>query len=308
MQIKGNLAPIMTDATQTLENRLNTFLAGIPVKRLAEEIAECVQGDASSITEKLNTYINEARSTFRLVEPYLNRQQRMLEVGAGLCLHSLFLKQEGYDITALEPALGGFSLFDTARSVMLQHFGNIPLQVLDCPAQELIPETHGVFDLIFSNNVIEHIPDWQAALAAMARVLVPHGRMLHACPNYTVPYEPHYGVPVFRRFPDLSRRLFLTQDADMEIWESLNFICARDIKLFCASSSLRCRFEKGLLFKALKRIDEDAVFRSRHSGAVASIANLLKTSGLLHLFRFIPPALATPMVIEIFRPPNEELK
>ncbi len=302
-QIKGNFTPIMTADAPISEKKLNAFLSGIPVVKIAERIAAATGGHVPDIAAKLDIYINEARISFRLVEPRLNRRQRLLEAGAGLCLLSLFLKREGYNITALEPALGGFGLFDVARQAILRHYRDIPLVVLDCPAQQLNRRMHGEFDLIFSNNVIEHIPDWQAALAAMNSVLAQGGRMIHACPNYTVPYEPHYGVPVFRRFPKLSRRLFLPSGSNPEIWDSLNFIRSCDIRRFCAERQLRCRFEKALLYKALRRISEDPLFRSRHAGPVATCAALLQRSGLLHLFRYMPVALSTPMVFEIARQP-----
>jgi len=224
---------------------------------------------------------------------------RILEVGAGLCLTSLFLRQQGYNITALEPAIGGFDLFARIKQAMLENYLDIDLQVMEKPAQQLNPTEDGCFDLIFSNNVMEHIPDWPAALDAMATVLATDGLMLHACPNYTVPYEPHYGVPVFRHFVKLSKHLFLGKAHDQGIWNSLNFITCRELGSHCNSLGLNCHFEKALLYKALKRIDNDPLFEKRHKGAVATIARLIMRSGLGRLIRHIPPCLATPMVVEI---------
>ena len=128
--------------------------------------------------------------------------------------------------------------------------------------------------------------------------------MIHACPNYTIPYEPHYGVPVFRHFPNLSRKLFLPSGSDTEIWESLNFITCREIKSHCNRSNLTFRFRSELLYKAIKRINDDVVFRERHQGLVATLASLIMKSGLGALIRRIPPALSTPMIVEISRSPS----
>ncbi|WP_167631205.1 class I SAM-dependent methyltransferase [Mariprofundus ferrooxydans] len=247
----------------------------------------------------LETYANESRVTIELIAGHLQPHMRILEVGAGLCLTSLFLRQQGYHITALEPAIGGFDLFARIKQAMLEHYPGIDLQVMEKPAQQLNPTENGCFDLIFSNNVMEHIPDWPAALDAMATVLAEDGVMLHACPNYTVPYEPHYGVPVFRHFVTLSRLLFLRKTHDQGIWNSLNFITCRALSAHCNNHDLNCHFEKALLYKALKRIDDDPLFEERHKGAVASIARLIMRSGLGRLIRHIPPCLATPMVVEI---------
>ncbi len=291
----------MTEAPQTPALRIDEFLTKLPVASLAREIAGKTDAEPNKIERMLNTYINEARVSFSLVEKHLSRQSRILEIGAGLCLLSLFLKREGFNIIALEPALGGYGLFDVAKQTLLDHFSDIPLEVLTCPAQELNAAEHGSFDLIFSNNVIEHIPDWQAAMSAMGGLLSTHGMMRHSCPNYTVPYEPHYGIPVFRHFPKLSRRLFLSSKADPGIWDSLNFIRHKDVKTFCAAHALSCNFEKALLYKALMRIDEDPVFKSRHKGLVATLAGLMVSSGLVVIFKHIPPSMATPMIIEISR-------
>lgn len=249
----------------------------------------------------LETYANESRATLELTALHLERDGRILEIGAGLCLTSLFLKQRGFDIMALEPAAGGFAMFERMKEKILLHHRMIDLAVLDKPAQQLDVERDGRFDLIFSNNVIEHIPDWPAALDAMAALLNRGGRMLHACPNYTVPYEPHYGIPVFRHLPGFSRRLFLAGRDDMEIWDSLNFITARDLIFWCHRHRFSYRFKKGLLYLALQRMERDPLFERRHRGIVASLAGLLLRTGAGRLIRHLPPALSTPMVVEISR-------
>ncbi|TLS67331.1 class I SAM-dependent methyltransferase [Mariprofundus erugo] len=277
---------------------LDHFLKTLPYDQLAREFSADNGLDAENIKERLLTYANESRVTVALIQPHLTPALRLLEVGAGLCLTSLFLKQQGYQITALEPAMGGFGLFEQLKRAILNHYSDSMLTVLEKPAQALTT-ADGHFDLIFSNNVIEHIPDWPAALTAMGGVLSDQGKMLHACPNYTVPYEPHYGVPVFRHLRKFSKWLFLGNRDDTEIWDSLNFITCREVAHYGKQHELSCTFEKALLYKALKRIEDDPLFETRHQGAVATIARLLMRSGIGTLFRYIPPSLATPMIVHI---------
>jgi len=299
-----------------IKSRLEDFLTELPIEAIVEDVAsrsgrkpgEVTPGSglrAGDIGDMLRNYVNETRVSFDMIRQHISTQQRILEVGAGLCLLSLFLKREGYNIVALEPALGGHELFEQARRAILAHYSHIPLRMLDCPAERLDAAVHGRFDVIFSNNVIEHIPDWQAALDAMSGVLDEHGYMLHSCPNYNVPYEPHYGVPVLHRVPNLSRRWFLASDADQGIWNSLNFITYYQLQSYCRAHGLCCSFEKGLLYKAVKRIDEDPLFRERHRGVVATVAWLLLRTGLARLLGSIPAALATPMVVRIQILPQE---
>ena len=288
----------MIDQQEHLKSELEAFLRQMPFAEIAATVAAQSGRDEAAITAMLETYANESRATLELVGAYLNPAHRILEIGAGLCLTSLFLKQAGFNITALEPSLGGFGLFDLLKGNILQARRDIQLDVLERPAQELDPATDGSFDLIFSNNVLEHIPDWPAALRAMSSVLQSGGRMLHACPNYTVPYEPHYGILVFRHFPKLSRRLFLG-DRDAEIWDSLNFITGHNLRSYCNEHGLNCCFKEELLYSALKRIETDPLFEERHQGLVAGLSRLLLKSGIARLLRHVPPTLATPMIAEI---------
>ncbi|MDQ6991892.1 MAG: methyltransferase domain-containing protein [Mariprofundus sp.] len=248
-----------------------------------------------------DTYANESRVTIELIEPHLHTTGRILEIGAGLCLTSLFLRQQGYNITALEPAMGGFDLFAQIKEAILIHFKTIDLPVLNKSAQQLNIATDGTFHLIFSNNVIEHIPQWPEAFDAMTTVMTADGKMLHACPNYSVPYEPHYGIPVFRHFQKISKRLFLRSDCDDGIWNSLNFITCHAIKQHCRKRGLSFQFERSLLYKALKRVKEDPLFASRHQGIVANIACFIMRTWLATLIKHIPPAFATPMIVEIHK-------
>jgi len=282
-----------------LRPKLEAFLSGIPIAVIVRDATCHSERGKTEITTLLETFINETRVALDVVETHLDMQKNMLEVGAGLCLFSLFLKQEGFTITALEPALGGFGIFDILRRIILEHYSDIELPVLVIPASEIDINEHGNFDLIFSNNVIEHIPHWEDALCAMMKGLSPHGCMVHTCPNYTVPYEPHYGMPVFRRLPKISKKIFLPTDADEEIWDSLNFICHKQVRYFAARQGLSVVFKRGLIYRALSRLQQDMVFRQRHQGLVTKVADVLDAIGLLGLLRYLPPAMATPMTFEM---------
>ncbi len=262
-------------------------------------MAEQTEKTESEVLELIDTFSNESHITLDLIIEQLDKEKSILEVGSGLCLLSLFLRHEGFNIVALEPALGGFGLFEQLKKTILNHFDQIDLPVLSKPAQELDTKADGPFDLLFSNNVIEHIPNWPEAMSAMVKVLNQGGVMVHACPNYTVPYEPHYGIPAFRHFPKLSRNLFLPSESDREIWRSLNFITYKEVKDYCNANSLTCFFRKELLYNSIKRISEDEVFKQRHQGFVSTVASWVVKSGLGTVIKYVPASLSTPMIIEI---------
>lgn len=56
---------------------------------------------------------------------------------------------------------------------------------------EHLPYRDNLFDLVFSNEVIEHVQDDRAAAAEMVRVTRPGGRIIIFCPNRWWPFETH---------------------------------------------------------------------------------------------------------------------
>jgi SAM-dependent methyltransferase len=56
------------------------------------------------------------------------------------------------------------------------------------------------FDLIYSNQVLEHVPDLSATVADMYRLLKPNGLLLSLFPSREVWREGHCGVPFAHRF------------------------------------------------------------------------------------------------------------
>jgi len=64
-------------------------------------------------------------------------------------------------------------------------------RLLICAAGEHLPFDRGCFDVILSNEVIEHVQDDQQAMAEMARTLLIGGKMIVFCPNRGYPFETH---------------------------------------------------------------------------------------------------------------------
>ena len=56
---------------------------------------------------------------------------------------------------------------------------------------EALPHAAGTFDLVISNEVLEHVQDDRQAVAEIVRVLKPDGRLMLFCPNRGYPFETH---------------------------------------------------------------------------------------------------------------------
>ncbi|XIA64131.1 class I SAM-dependent methyltransferase [Bradyrhizobium sp. TZ2] len=145
---------------------------------------------------------------------------RVLEVGSGIGFLTSWLHLNGVDIHGLDPASGPFDPFTEMSRAVAERIGPDRPGTFHIGAQELNPEKFGEFDLIFSFNVLEHVQSIDDVFAAMASVLKPGGVMVHCCPNYAVPYEPHLGIPLMPFRPQLTDRVFRKAiRASQDIWD-----------------------------------------------------------------------------------------
>ena len=114
-----------------------------------------------------------------------------------------FLTARGLRITSLEPSDAGFGgYFEVGRRIQ-KVMGVDGSRWLPLKAEEAT-RTGNHFDVIFSNNVLEHIHDLDGTFRALKEVLKPDGSMIHNTVNYTVPYEPHFRIPLVPLFPRMT--------------------------------------------------------------------------------------------------------
>lgn len=255
---------------------------------------------AARVAGVVEACIAEVSVGLELIEDDLARGGRILEVGAGIGLLATVLKQRGFDIVALEPGANGFSDSGLIGTALRAFVGDTGLVVIEEEASNLAPAVHGSFDLIFSLNVLEHIPDLEENIAGMERVLAPTGVMVHACPNYHIPYEPHYALPLVPGFPQAVTWLRPSLRRD-ELWQSLNFITTGRVRRAASAEGLDIQFRGSVLYDTLKRIGTDPVFTDRHPKLFLSMFRFLKQTRLLELLRWLPPSLATPMIFRMNR-------
>jgi len=62
---------------------------------------------------------------------------------------------------------------------------------IECASVESLPYPDDFFDLVFSHEVLEHVPDDRAAVAEAYRVLKPGGHLVVFVPNRLYPFETH---------------------------------------------------------------------------------------------------------------------
>jgi SAM-dependent methyltransferase len=127
-----------------------------------------------------------------------------------------------------------------------------------CAASEHLPFPDRMFDLVLSNEVIEHVEDDRAAVAEMARVLRPGGRAIIFCPNRWYPVEQHgvywrgryhFGnVPLVNYLPDPVRNRLAphvrtyTRSRLLRLLEGLPLQVVYETRIFGGYDNLIVRF------------------------------------------------------------------
>ncbi len=242
--------------------------------------------------DRLETLIVEAEKTLRMVEPYLCPGTCILEIGGGIGLVYALLRSRGHDIVSLEPGGGGFRNRYKAGLHLLQLLRIDDGGWLGTGIEDFHPQDRH-FDLIFSFFVLEHLPSLSQAFCVMAGALSQNGLMVHRCPNYTIPFEPHYNILLVPFRPEWTALIHPVLNKE-ELWRNLCFTTARGINMLCARNGMRPSFRKGMMASAFERVMTDPVFAGRKRGFV-KLARFLRATGLLELIRWLPAVLNTPM-------------
>lgn len=275
---------------------LEDFVSRFSDPELVCRIAHRAGVEPVEAERRLAIYQNEAYVGLSLIGPMLRGEARILEVGSGLCILSLYLKFKGYDITALEPVGSGFGFFMAALPEIIAAVPEVELTILPIGAEALDAREQGYFTLIFSVHVLEHVPDLAAVFRGMKDVLHADGKMVHLCPNYQVPYEPHFARPLVPLLPHLSRPMMGRRDDLPGVWESLNFITHRRVSKLARRNGLEIEFERGLMAAALRRLNADPEYALRHASPVMRMLGKLAGRPVFGaVLGQVPASWGTPM-------------
>jgi 2-polyprenyl-6-hydroxyphenyl methylase / 3-demethylubiquinone-9 3-methyltransferase len=105
---------------------------------------------------------------------------RVLDVGCGAGLLSEAMAREGADVTALDLAP---ELIEVAKLHLLESGLRVDYRLQ--AVEDLAAEAPGTFDAVTCMEMLEHVPDPAAVVAACARLLRPGGRLVVSTINRT---------------------------------------------------------------------------------------------------------------------------
>jgi 2-polyprenyl-3-methyl-5-hydroxy-6-metoxy-1,4-benzoquinol methylase len=273
------------------------------ISRVCDEILERIDIDgfashlgvsADEALSKLMMALGEARQTLSLLTAIeVEEEAVILEVGAGLGMATLALSLLGFNVTGLEPGGVGFESNQHASRHLFAITDNAVTMVHETAEAVTFPKLTK-FDLVISNNVLEHVADFEQALKNLALSLSSSGIMIHSCPNYSFPYEPHFGFPLVPLAPRLTKVLLPNKVSTSGLWKSLNFITAIKVNRCLRDTEFIVKFRKGTMSRSFVRLGTDAEFKNRHP-----LLGRLALNRVSHFFLrkllSLPYWMATPM-------------
>jgi SAM-dependent methyltransferase len=118
-----------------------------------------------------------------------------LDVGCGYGYTAVALARTCRSVVGIEPSR---DLYDLARPV-LECSGVTNVELRHQAVEEITDRA--AFDLVVLDNVLEHLPNAPAALAAVTTALKPDGVLYVLVPNKLWPVEAHYGLPFLSYLP-----------------------------------------------------------------------------------------------------------
>lgn len=143
------------------------------------------------IVPLLKREIDAALENLRAAEP---GRSRVLDVGCGRQPFRLKLEESGYGYSSMDMIQNADNTVDFVGPID----GSLPDELL----------SRAPFELIFCTEVLEHVPDWDAAFANFAKLLRPTGKVLITCPHfYFLHHEPYdFWRPTPHAFPFFAKR------------------------------------------------------------------------------------------------------
>lgn len=222
---------------------------------------------------------------------------RVLEVGCGTgyLLAQLANAYPNLSFTGLEPIGQGFAQFEHVLAAVSKVLHNV--QIIREPIETHIAADSN-YDLVFSVNVYEHLDDWRQGINAAMELLSNHGRLVVLCPNYTFPYEPHFGIPLLFG-PRATRKIFARRIEGVErridssgLWNSLNFITVAAVIRHCRFAEYKVSFDKSISRRMVDRLSADKEFAARQG----LIGKLFSTPiSPVRILTYLPAALSPYM-------------
>lgn len=137
-----------------------------------------------------------------------DKDMRILDLGSGYGFLVSHMVESRFDCYGADIDTDACSL---AKKLLAIHNQN-PERIKVCTQDGAGYHTgfkDAFFHLIHMHFVVEHVANIDHLFKEISRITKPGGKVYFICPNYLVPYEPHYAVFLLMWFPKSVNRLYL---------------------------------------------------------------------------------------------------
>ena len=247
----------------------------------------------------LNTYIEEAEFFEKVLDSDVSRLptgSHLVEIGSGIGLLSLNLASRGFVVTAFEPQASGFNEMHQMRDLVTNNWkGPLPKINFSDISVNKSTKLDSPADYLYAINVIEHVPDYRTLIHDALNQVTSQGVFRIICPNYSIPYEPHFEIPVIVS-KKLTFRVFRRKIEKSEIpkskefWQDLSWPTQRGLKRYLKSIGVEFEFSREATNFYVNRALSDSSFVNRKGLLFGSLIKGFAISAK-YLTRFIPLSL-----------------
>jgi len=249
---------------------------------------------------KIRTYVGEADfyySIFKLDFQAIKKGSAVVEIGSGTGLLSMYIASLGYKVYSFEPQSSGFTDMLKIRELLNECWeSNFPVVhfINDYYSESYFKENE-VIDYFLAVNVIEHIPNYGELIQSVRKKMNINSIFRIICPNYLIPYEPHFDIPIFFNKKStlfLLRKKILSSDLSdsLEFWDDLSWPTPSKVKKAVTDSSVSVVFSRQTTKSYLERPVTDDSFKQRKNKltfqAIKSISKVL-----IPVLSFVPLTL-----------------
>lgn len=226
---------------------------------------------SSADRQLLSTYIGEAEFYFSLLRSdFDSAKGSLLEVGSGVGLLALYAASLGRKVWAFEPETSGFGKMASMNSLLRRAWqGNVgDVQWVNDRLTESDPHLSSKATYAFAIHVIEHAPIDGELFGSVLSNLEVGGKFRFICPNYVVPYEPHFDMPTLwsKRLTKrvMRRRINSSPVTDAwQMWEELSWPTVTKLKRLFKKLGFHATFSSQATHAFLTRPFQDKSFIDR---------------------------------------------
>ncbi len=279
-------------------SKIETFLySRITKESLFKGIDDPIEKKEAS--KYLQNAISDAEFTLSKIEPYLNKNKKILEVGGGIHLLSSFLYENGYDITSIEP--GNFTFFvEKLRKNIINELN--PINTFSCKLENFT--TNDKYDFIFSINVLEHTESVVDFIKLQTSLLHnSESSVLIRCPNYNIPFDSHFYKFFIPFFPNFTFKKLLKKKLIRDLGKQKYFDILNSLNFDCKFTVINKNFKIKIynpFYEIFERIEADIVFNKRIlDNLLVNILYQFISKFKITFFKFIPKRFYPYLIIEI---------